>query len=160
MDAMSAAEKAKLISKKKGERLLLVLDSGTITTYSVKEKDKIELSQSIEVDSITTKQGLTESTKYLFSLTYSTGSSLFKSPEKACTRLTLGTESECQRKEWAFGGQVASRWVDSHNSSSSFSLAGGNNSNSAIRSSKSLGTLKRVTNASRESMMYIAEVKM
>lgn len=62
---------------KKGQRVLLILDSGSISAFTVKEKDSVMLQYDQQSDARievgmnnSGKIGLTESTKYLFNLAY------------------------------------------------------------------------------------------
>jgi len=98
--ALKPDERLRMVSKKKTTKSLLILDSGTISAYSVKPKDSISL-EALEVEMDNSgKKGLSESTKYLFTLSYQQSSGLLA--PAARLKLTLGTESESQRREWAF----------------------------------------------------------
>ena len=74
--ALKPDERLRMVSKKKATKTLLILDSGTISAYSVKPKDSITL-ESLEVEMDNSgKKGLSESTKYLFTLSYQQSSGL------------------------------------------------------------------------------------
>ena len=101
-------ERQRMISKWKVQKMLLILDSGVISAYTVKLKDCISLGSEahpIEVEMNNSgKVGLSESTKFLFNLKYTAGKIL---GTHSRLTLTLGTESEAQRREWAFSLELA-----------------------------------------------------
>jgi hypothetical protein len=87
--------------------MLLSIDSGRITLHTCKLKDQIRLAQDLcEVEIINNKVGLQENNKYMFTLAYKVRGVL----RSTTWRLTLGTDSECSRRDWAFTLQLATRW--------------------------------------------------
>jgi hypothetical protein len=153
LEEMSEVERKKYIDKKGGsqqEKMLLSLDSGRVSLYTVKLKDQIELTADCDVVLSHSKQGLQENNKYLFTLVYKE-KGLIGSTER---RLTLGTDSDSARRDWAFSLMLACKW--SQNPESHNVLVGdrtGSGTVSGAGGSKNSGT------GARDSLSYINELK-
>ncbi len=76
--------------------MLLIIESSKFTIFTTKKKDMIDLKE-CEV-SIKRKNGLSENSKYMFTLNYKVKGLISQKQKK----LTLGTDSEQARREWVF----------------------------------------------------------
>jgi hypothetical protein len=100
----SDAERLKAVDKKVTEMMLLCLDHGHVTAFTCKKKDEISLKNGeCEVLIETPKQGTSE---YMLTLVYEERGVIGSSKR----RLTLGTESEGARGDWAFSMMLATKW--------------------------------------------------
>lgn len=101
-------ERSKLLAKKSIEQMLLCLDSGNITVYSCKKKDEIDLKNGeCEILMLHNMQGISEDDKYQFTIVYQEKGLIGGNNQK---KLTLGTDSEAARRDWAFSIMLAAKW--------------------------------------------------
>ena len=104
IEKTSEAERLKAVDKKVTEMMLLCLDHGHVTAFTCKKKDEISLKNGeCEVLIETPKQGTSE---YMLTLVYEERGVIGSSKR----RLTLGTESEGARRDWAFSVMLATKW--------------------------------------------------
>lgn len=82
--------------KKQFTKVLLCIDSGRLSVFTLKKKDEINLKNS-EI-SLKSNLGLTENNKYMFTLTY-IKPGLLRDTKKS---LVLGTDSDSSRRDWVF----------------------------------------------------------
>lgn len=101
-------DRLKAVDKKTTEMMLLCLDQGQVSAFTCKKKDDILLKNGeCEVLMLNDRQGMSEDDKYRFTLVYEERGVIGSSER----RLTLGTDSEGARRDWAFSIMLAIKWA-------------------------------------------------